>query len=127
MDILWVVFSLIGVLGLFFVLIYALRKLNRGISVMSGGKMRIIDRVSVGRDGMLLVVSVAGKLMLVSATSQRIEKLQDLDMTAEEYAAQQNGAENTGMSFGQALSAVMGRKKGTDGEEKDNGKDYRDK
>ena len=57
MDILWVVFSLIGVLGLFFVLIYALRKLNRGISVMSGGKMRIIDRVSVGRDGMLLVVS----------------------------------------------------------------------
>ncbi|MGN0577324.1 MAG: FliO/MopB family protein [Ruminiclostridium sp.] len=123
MDILWVVFSLIGVLGLFFVLIYALRKLNRGISVMSGGKMKIIDRVSVGRDGMLLVVSVAGKLMLVSATSQRIEKLEDLDMTAEEYAAQQNGAVNTGMSFGQALSAVMGRKKG---EEKDNGNDYRD-
>lgn len=123
MDILWVVFSLIGVLGLFFALIYALRKLNRGISVMSGGKMRIIDRVSVGRDGMLLVVSVAGKLMLVSATSQRIEKLCDLDMTAEEYAAQHNVADNTGMSFGQALSAVMGRKKG---EEKDNGNDYRD-
>ncbi|MGN0656740.1 MAG: FliO/MopB family protein [Ruminiclostridium sp.] len=123
MDILWVVFSLIGVLGLFFALIYALRKLNRGISVMSGGKMRIIDRVSVGRDGMLLVVSVAGKLMLVSATSQRIEKLCDLEMTAEEYAAQHNEADNTGMSFGQALSAVMGRKKG---EEKDNGNDYRD-
>ncbi|MGN0620033.1 MAG: FliO/MopB family protein [Ruminiclostridium sp.] len=123
MDILWVVFSLIGVLGLFFALIYALRKLNRGISVMSGGKMRIIDRASVGRDGMLLVVSVAGKLMLVSATSQRIEKLCDLEMTAEEYAAQQSGADNTGMSFGQALSAVMGRKKG---EEKDNGNDYRD-
>ncbi len=123
MDILWVVFSLIGVLGLFFALIYALRKLNRGISVMSGGKMRIIDRVSVGRDGMLLVVSVAGKLMLVSATSQRIEKLCDLEMTAQEYAAQQGGADNTGMSFGQALSAVMGRKKG---EEKDNGNDYRD-
>ena len=122
MDILWVVFSLIGVLGLFFVLIYALRKLNRGISVMSGGKMRIIDRVSVGRDGMLLVVSVAGKLMLVSATSQRIEKLCDLEMTPEEYAAQQVGAENAGMSFGQALSAVMGRKKG---EEKDKGNDYR--
>lgn len=122
MDILWVVFSLIGVLGLFFVLIYALRKLNRGISVMSGGKMRIIDRVSVGRDGMLLVVSVAGKLMLVSATSQRIEKLCDLEMTPEEYAAQQSGTDNTGMSFGQALSAVMGRKKG---EEKDKGNDYR--
>lgn len=120
MDILWVVFSLIGVLGLFFVLIYALRKLNSGISVMSGGKMRIIDRVSVGRDGMLLVVSVAGKLMLVSATSQRIEKLCDLDMTAEEYAAQQIGTENTGMSFGQALSIAMGRKKGG---EKDKGND----
>ena len=120
MDILWVVFSLIGVLGLFFALIYALRKLNRGISVMSGGKMRIIDRVSVGRDGMLLVVSVAGKLMLVSATSQRIEKLCDLDMTAEEYAAQQSGTENSGMSFSEALSTVIGRKKG---EEKDNGND----
>ena len=122
MDILWVVFSLIGVLGLFFVLIYALRKLNRGISVMSGGKMRIIDRVSVGRDGMLLVVSVAGKLMLVSATSQRIEKLCDLEMTPEEYAAQQVGTENAGMSFGQVLSAVMGGKKG---EEKDKENDYR--
>ena len=123
MDILWVVFSLIGVLGLFFVLIYALKKLNRGISVMNGGKMKIIDRVSVGRDGMLLVVSVAGKLMLISATAQRIEKLCDLDMTPEEYAAQNGGAENSGMSFSEALSSVLGRKNGAKGEEKDNGND----
>ena len=88
MDLIWVIVSLIGVLGLFFLLIYALHKLNRKIGVVSGSKMRILDRVNIGRDGVIFVVSVAGKLMLLSATSQRIEKICDLDMTPEEYSLQ---------------------------------------
>ena len=66
MDIIWVIFSLIGVLGLFFLLIYGLNKLNKKIGIVSGSKMRVLDRVNIGRDGMIMVVSVAGKLMLIS-------------------------------------------------------------
>lgn len=121
MDILWVVLSLIGVLGLFFVLIYALKKLNSGIGFVNGNKMRVIDRVTVGREGSLLVVSVAGKLMLIGATANHIEKLSDLDMTPEEYAAQMSAPSGT-PTFSEAFSAVIRQKKGN-AEEKEGDKD----
>ncbi len=117
MDIIWVVLSLIGVLGLFFVLIYALKKLNSGIGFINGSKMRVIDRVAVGREGALLVVSVAGKLLLIGASSGHIEMLGELDMTPEEYAAQ--SADSLGApSFAEAFSAVLKQKKEKQGEEK---------
>ena len=108
MDLIWVIVSLIGVLGLFFLLIYGLHKLNRKIGVVSGSKMRILDRVNIGRDGMIFVVSVAGKLMLLSATSQHIEKICDLDMTPEEYTIQlQQDSSQTG--FSSILASVITR------------------
>lgn len=76
-----------GVLGLIALLFYALRKLNKRVSIGTGSKLRVLDRVNLGRDGMLLVISVNGKLMLVGSTPQRIEKLCDLDMTEEEYSS----------------------------------------
>lgn len=85
MDWLRTVLSLIGVVGLIILLFYALQKLNKAKRITSGGKMHILDRVNLGRDGMLLVVSVCGRLMLIGAGSGRIEKLCDLDMTEEEY------------------------------------------
>lgn len=116
MEIIWVVLSLIGVLGLFFVLIYALKKLNSGIGFASGSKMRVIDRVTVGREGALLVVSVAGRLMLIGATSGHIEKLGELDMTPEEYAAQ--SADSSAPTFAEAFSTVLKQKKEKQSEEK---------
>ena len=116
MEILWVVLSLIGVLGLFFVLIYALKKLNSGIGFANGSKMRVIDRVTVGREGALLVVSVAGRLMLIGASSGHIEKLGELDMTPEEYMAQ--SANSSAPSFAEAFSAVLKQKKEKQSEEK---------
>ncbi len=110
MDIIWVIFSLIGVLGLFFLLIYGLNKLNKKVGVISGSKMRVLDRVTIGRDGMIMVVSVAGKLMLLSATSQHIEMLCELDMTPEEYMQQlQNDAQQTRNNFSAVLASVMSR------------------
>ena len=96
--------SFIGVLGLIFVLFYALRRLNKRVTV-SGGKLKVLDRISIGRDGMLLVVSVCGSVMLIGVTSQRIEKLCDLDVTEEEYSANR---ENT--DFMSVFSAMMGKK-----------------
>ena len=104
MDWLQWLLSLIGVLGLIFFLFYALKKLNNGISVKSGNRLRVLDRVNLGRDGMLLVVSVCGKLMLLGATSSRVEKLCDLDVTEEEYSAGQQG-----MDFRSVLSMAVGK------------------
>lgn len=77
--------SFIGVLGLIFFLFYALKKLNKGISVKSGNRLRVLDRVSIGRDSMLLIVSACGRVMLLGVTSQRVEKLCDLDISEEDY------------------------------------------
>lgn len=96
--------SFIGVLGLIFFLFYALKKLNKGISVKSGNKLRVLDRVNLGRDGMLLVVSVCGRLMLLGATSSRVEKLCDLDITEEEYSVQQQSVD-----FKSVFSSMLGK------------------
>lgn len=69
--------------------------------------MRVLDRINLGRDGMLLVVSVCGKLMLVGVTSQRIEKICDLDVSEEEYfplSEKQNATD-----FRSIFAAVLGR------------------
>ena len=77
--------SFIGVIGLIFFLFYALKKLNKGISVKSGSRLKVLDRVSIGRDSMLLIISVCDNVMLLGVTSQRMEKLCDLDITEKEY------------------------------------------
>jgi len=118
MDLIWTICSLIGVLGLFFLLIYGLSKLNKRIGVVSGSKMRILDRINVGRDGMIFVVSVGGKLMLLSATSQHIEKICDLDMSPEEYSLQLQQDLPQG-GFSSVLASVMTRNQGKSESEKD--------
>jgi flagellar biogenesis protein FliO len=83
-DLLWITISLLGVLGLIFLSFFGLRMLNRRIST-SGGRLRVVDRAVLGRESMILVVSVCGKLILVGVSQQRVEKLSDLDMSEEEY------------------------------------------
>ncbi len=85
MDWLQWLLSFIGVIGLIFFLFYALKKLNKGISVKSGNRLKVLDRVNIGRDGMLLIVSVCGKVMLLGVTAQKVDKLCDLDISEEEY------------------------------------------
>lgn len=108
MQALWIVVSLAAVFGLLFLLLYGLKRLNSRVGVNNGGKMRVLDRVTIGRDGLLLVVSVGGKLLLIGATPQHIEKLGELDMTAEEYSAQlrEEGAQ---VGFSAVLAAMMNR------------------
>lgn len=85
--------SFIGVIGLILLLFYALKKLNKRVSVSAGGKLKVLERVGIGRDGMLLVISIDGKLMLIGATAQRIEKLCDLDLTEEDYLSGQQSVD----------------------------------
>lgn len=120
LNILWVVLSLVGVLGLFFILIYALKKLNTGIGYVNGNRMKVLDRISLGREGMLVVVSVAGKLMLIGVTGQHIEKLSDIDMTPEEYSERMTTPESqNGMSFASAFTEVLNRKRNAEKDKSD--------
>ena len=57
--------------------VYAMKKLKRGVGYVHGNRMKVIDRVSLGRDGMLAVVSVGGKLILIGVSGQHIEKISD--------------------------------------------------
>ena len=116
------ILSLAGVLGLFFILVYAMKKFNSGIGYVNGNRMKVIDRVSLGRDGMLAVVSVGGKLILIGVSGQHIEKISDIDMTPEEYNAQQQTPESrSGMTFAAAFAEVM-KNRGS-GKENGNGQD----
>lgn len=116
----WVVwlFSFLGVLGLIFLLFYALKKLNKSVNISSGSKLRVIDRVNLGKDGMLLVVSVDKKLMLIGATTQRVEKLCDLETTEEEYLSG-----NSGQDFKTVLSSVIWKKSSAEFGQKNGGED----
>ena len=109
-DVLWIAVSLLGVLGLMFLMFFGLRMFNRRISTM-GGRLRVIDRATLGRDSMILVVAVAGKLMLIGVSSQRVEKLGDLDMSEEEYTqAAFSGAGGGVLPFSDILSSFIGKK-----------------
>ena len=108
MDWLTWLLSFIGVIGLIFLLFYALKKLNKRVGTSSGSRLRVLDRLNVGRDGMLLVVSVAGKLMLIGVTSQRMEKLCELEQSEEEYFS--FFKENSSQDFKSTLYSVLLKK-----------------
>lgn len=115
MEYLQLILSLIGVLGLFFFAFWFIRRLNKRVSTLGGSRMKILDRVSLGRDSMLFVISVGGRLMLVGSTPQRVEKMCDLEMTEEEYLPD---APEGQMKFSEALKKVLRRENGgNDGEE----------
>jgi flagellar biogenesis protein FliO len=113
MDFLYITIALLGVLGLMFLSFFGLRMLNRRISV-SGGRLRVIDRVAIGRDSMILVVSVCGKLILVGVSQQKIEKLDDLDITEEEYVEAAFANSQKVLPFSDILSSIGITRKNSD-------------
>ncbi|MCL2698607.1 MAG: flagellar biosynthetic protein FliO [Oscillospiraceae bacterium] len=101
MEWLRLVLSLIGILGFIFLIYWMMRKVNK---MSSGSKLRILDRAVTGRDSSLLVVSVSGRLMLVGVSSQRMEKLCDLEISEEEYFQASEYADKPVIKFGDVLS-----------------------
>jgi flagellar biogenesis protein FliO len=87
MQVLQMIISLLGLLGLFFLMIFGLRRLSGRISAFGSERLRVVDRVVLGQGSMIMVVNVGGKLVLVGATPQKIEKIADLDAELSEYLA----------------------------------------
>ncbi|MDR0197611.1 MAG: flagellar biosynthetic protein FliO [Oscillospiraceae bacterium] len=123
-DFLAVTISLIGVLGLILLLFYGVRLLNKRVSVVGGSRLHVLDRANIGRESMLLVVSVCGKLMLIGVSSQRVEKLADLDVSEEEYARAIKEDGNIPI-FSDVLGRFLGGKKDKGGDSEKGSEDNR--
>ena len=81
------IMALIGVLALVFAVFWIMRMLNARTTLYSSKNMRILERINLGPDKMLLLVSICGKCMVLGVTSAHTEKICDLEETEEELTA----------------------------------------
>ena len=64
--------ALVGVIALIFLFFWVLRKVNKGILTTGGKRLKVLDRASLGGEKSVVVVSVAGKCMVLGVTAGRI-------------------------------------------------------
>ena len=98
------IMALIGVLALIFVLFWILKKFNTKTTLYNSKNMRILERINLGPDKMLLLVSICGKCMVLGVTSAHTEKICDLEESEDELRAV--AEENP--SFKESFKTVMG-------------------
>lgn len=84
MEYFQMIMALLGVLALVFLLFWAMKKLNRRVTLSDSKNMKILERINLGPDKMLLLVSVCGKCMVLGVTNGRVEKVHELVETEEE-------------------------------------------
>jgi len=97
------IMALIGVLALVFVLFWVMKKFNARVSVYDSRNMKILERINLGPDKMLLLVSICGKCMVLGITSNHTEKICELEQTEEELTA--SSGENP--SFKESFKTVL--------------------
>ena len=98
------IMALIGVLALVFALFWLMKKLNKTTALFDSRHMKILERINLGPDKMLLLVSICGKCMVLGVTSGHTEKICDLEQTEQELTAKPDGAPP---SFGESFQTVM--------------------
>ena len=106
------IMALIGVLALVFVLFWLMKKLNKRVSLYDSRHMKVLERINLGPDKMLLLVSVCGKCMVLGVTSSHTEKICELEQSEEELTAPREGGNPTmGESFKSVLGDMLKKKK----------------
>ena len=88
MEYVQLICALVGVIALIFLFFWVLRKVNKGILTTGGKRLKILDRASLGGEKSVVVVSVAGKCMVLGVTAGKIEKIDDIELTEEEYLSE---------------------------------------
>ena len=113
MEYFQMIMALIGVLALIFVVFWLMKKFNKHIAVSDSKNMKILERINLGPDKMLLLLSVCGKCMVVGVTANHTEKICDLAQTEEELTAETLSAngEKQNPSFKESLKTVIGNMK----------------
>ena len=104
------IMALIGVLALVFVIFWVMKKFNARVTLTDSRHLKVLERVNLGPDKMLLIVSVCGKCMLLGVTSQSTEKICDLDETEEQLVAKQADRQ-TFPTFTESFKSILGKKK----------------
>lgn len=107
MEYFQMIMSLIGVLALVFGLFWLMKKLNHRISMSDSRNMRILERINLGPDKMLLLVSVCGKCMVLGVTSNHTEKILELEQTEEELTARFEQPIGGNPSFGESFKIIL--------------------
>ncbi len=111
MEYFQMIMALIGVLAIVFVLFWLMKKLNKHVMVADSRNMKILERINLGPDKMLLLVSVCGKCMVLGVTSNHTEKICDIDIPEDELVAQTEGNPSFGESFKTVLGNMMSKNK----------------
>jgi len=104
-DMLHWALGLLVVLGIFFLCVWAMRKLS-GITVNNTEKMRIVDGLSLGMREKVVLLQVGKKQLILGVTPGRIDALHVLEgddcLNREEFPAM-----NMDSGFAQKLMQVM--------------------
>lgn len=110
MDYFQMIMALVGVLALVFVIFWLMKKFNARVSLTDSRHLKVLERVNLGPDKMLLIVSVCGKCMLLGVTTQSTEKICDLDETEEELLAKQSNKQSF-PTFSESFKSILGKKR----------------
>lgn len=100
--------ALIGVLALVFVLFWLMKKLNSRVYMSSSRSLKVLERVNIGQDKCLLLISVCGKCMVIGVSPNHTEKLCDLEQTEEEIIGVIENKTGENPSFMDSMKIVMG-------------------
>lgn len=128
-----VICSLLGVIGLIFLVYYGTRWLNKrfrstGWNGLQNG-IKIIDCIGIAQDKQLLVVKVGKKGMLLGVAPNSITKLSDID-DDDISDMQRETAENSSASFSESLKKAFSKKNiaaGENGLDQEDGKENNEK
>ena len=104
------IMAMIGVLALVFVIFWVMKKFNARVTLTDSRHLKVLERVNLGPDKMLLIVSVCGKCMLLGVTSQSTVKICDLDETEEQLCAKAADRQNF-PTFTESFKSILGKKK----------------
>lgn len=110
-EVFTLILSLVGVILLILVTYYCAKWLNKRTTVTSSRNLRVVERINLGPDKMILLICVCGKYMLIGVSSQHVEKLCDLDeqtsaMLESQLAQEKPAAGN----FSAQLAAILSSK-----------------
>ena len=106
MEYFQMIMALLGVLALVFLLFWAMKKLNKRVTLSDSRNMKILERINLGPDKMLLLVSICGKCMVLGVTNGRVEKVHELEET-EEQLMQKQQQEDGNTSFKESFKIVF--------------------
>lgn len=111
MEYFQMIMALIGVLALVFALFWLMKKLNKHVMVSDSRNMKILERINLGPDKMLLLVSICGRCMVLGVTTNHTEKICELEETEEELTQLAEGNPSLSDSFKIVLGNMMNKNK----------------